>query len=191
MKRMIALLMLLIMVLSLTACGNGGRNDSEKHGYYKGFEWGLSRDAVSEKLQEDGLELVENLGLLDISKFNIQKPCFTVGFDGDITCYNVKFLDKYNPWFISFNFDKDKLAEVSIQLDGYYSVEDYEAIKAELGKKLGEIINKDDELGLLMNMHTAEWKTDVSDVSLNYTEGTVGKGMISITYDELAYHEKK
>jgi len=28
-------------------------------------------------------------------------------------------------------------------------------------------------------------------VSLNYTEGTVGKGMISITYDELAYHEKK
>lgn len=195
MKRIIAILFTLMIVLQFAGCGKNNegkaneRNGSESRGYYKEYEWGLSSEAVSEMLENEGLKFVENLGWTDISKYNIQQPVFSIRYDGTISCYNIKYNEKYDVDFSNFEFDNDKLIEVYFQLGGYYSVNDYESIKNTIINRVGENNNKDDELGLVFDMHTATWETDVSYITLFYTESKKGQGMITIRYEDLVHHK--
>ena len=184
-----------MIVLLFAGCGKSSeskdneRSESESKGYYKEYEWGLSSEAVSEMLKNEGLKYVENLSWTDISKYNIQPPVFSAGYDGKITCYNIKYNEKYDIDFCNFEFDDDKLIEVYFLLRGYYSVNDYESIKKMIINKVGDNNNKDDELGLIFDMHAATWETDVSFITLFYSESKKGQGTMDIRYEDLAHHK--
>lgn len=194
MKRTITILLALIMVLSLAACGGGSQTTStheptpepkkEYHPYYEDFSWGTSYDDIVAKLKGRGFkhEKDESIAKKSSDKVFTVDPTW-----GTIRCYNAEYLDKYAAsleFSYPSNQEKKELWYTFVTLNEEITLREYDELEKTLSEMFGEP-SATDSNSYYQKM--TDWRPTGGFVRLLY-HGNDFMGTVEIHYHSPSMH---